>query len=276
MPTLPADSALEWRARRAQPDEVATRPDVHVSRLAAVQNGVVATRQLAACGVDRDAIKVRADRGNLHRVFRGVYAVGHDALTRTGLFTAAVLACGEGSVLGHHAAAAYHAMLTWDDRDVEVIVPRAGGRGIDGIRAHRARLDRRDVWRRDNILVTRPARTILDLATTMPAKRLRRVVRQALAEGRVSIRQLADVVDRNRGQRGVATLRKLIADGHVPTRSEFEDRALDLILQAGIPRPEVNPKLVLDGRTIRPDMLWRELVDHPRQTIARMEAARSA
>lgn len=102
----------------------ATRPDERrVARFAAEQNGVIATRQLRACGLNGQAIRVRVDRGTLHPAFRGVYAVGHDALTQMGAFTAAVLACGDGAVLSDHAAAAYHRMLRWDDRDVEVIVP---------------------------------------------------------------------------------------------------------------------------------------------------------
>jgi predicted transcriptional regulator of viral defense system len=249
----------EWRVSLREAKEGATRADQRVARVAGDQSGVIASRQLAACGLDACAVKVRADRGSLHRVFHGVYAVGHDALSRTGVFTAAVLACGDGAILGHHAAAAYHRMRGWDDRDVEVIVPRSGGRRIDGIRAYRSRVDPRDVWTRGGILVTSPARTILDLAATTRARPLRRLVRQALAEGRVSIRQLTDVVDRHRGHRGVAALRRIVADGYVPTRSELEDRALDLIAEAGITRPEVNPRLALGGRTIRPDMFWREL-----------------
>lgn len=226
--------------------------------MAGEHNGVIATQQLKRCGVDRDAIRVRVARGGLHPVFHGVYAVGHAALTQTGLFTAAVLACGRGAVLGHRAAAAYHGLLEWEDRDIQVIVPRSAGRKIDGIRAHRQRLDERDVWTRDNMRVTSPARTILDLAATTAGRPLRRIVRQALAEGRVSIRQLTDVVDCHRGHRGAGRLRRLVADGYVPARSELEDRALDRLGAHGIPPPEVNVRLELGGRRIRPDLLWRD------------------
>ena len=49
----------------------------------------------------------------------------------------------------------------------------------------------------------------------------------------------------------------MIADGPSPTRSLHEDVVLDLIDEAGIERPEVNPKLDLGGRRLMPDMLWR-------------------
>jgi hypothetical protein len=218
---------------------------------------MVTTWQLLACGLTHNAIATRVRRGQLHRVYRGVYAVGHDALTQTASFVAAVLACGAQATLAHHAAAAHLQMLEHDGREPDVIVPCGGGRKIDGIRAHRSRLDRRDVWIRDGIRVTSPARTILDLAATTHPKPLRRLARQAQAEQRVNVRQLLDVLDRNPHHRGAARLRATIADGPAPTRSDHEDLVLDLLDRAGIERPELNPRMRLDDRPISPDMLWR-------------------
>jgi hypothetical protein len=228
-----------------------------MARRARSQGGVVTARQLAACGIDSDAITVRVRRGQLHPLYRGVYAVGHDALTPVASFAAAVLACGAGAVLSDYAAAAHLGMRRGDDRFPEVTVPRAGGRKIDGIRVHRRQLDPRDVCTRDGIRVTRPARTILDVAATMPPAALRRMVRQAQAERIVTMRQLLDVLARHRGHRGAAKLRAVIADGPTPTRSELEDHVLALVVQAGIERPEINPRLEIDGRRVEPDLLWR-------------------
>jgi hypothetical protein len=116
------------------PRNIATRADVAVAELAAGQNAVVSTRQLTACGVDSGAVTVRVRRGQLHRVHRGVYAVGTGLLTLRGELTAAVLACGDGAVLSHHAAAAWWELLAWEPRSPEVIVPGGAGRGLDGIR----------------------------------------------------------------------------------------------------------------------------------------------
>jgi hypothetical protein len=232
---------------------------VAVARLAARRHGVVTTRQLAACGIVGPMVTARVRRGNLHPIHRGVYAVGHDALTQTASFAAAVLACGAGAVLSHHAAAVHLGLLAGlDGRLPEVIVPRAGGRRLDGVRAHRSALNPGDVWTRDAIRVTSPARTSLDLAATTAAKALRRTLRQAQAEQRVNVRQLLDVLHRHPHHRGAAKLRAAIADGPAPTRSDHEDLVLDLIDRAGIRRPELNPRLRVGGRTILPDMLWRE------------------
>ena len=227
--------------------------------MAAEQNDVIATWQLKACGLDNRAIAVRVRRAQLHRVHRGVYAVGTGVLTMRGRLTAAVLACGEDAVLSHRAAAAWWGMLEWDGRPVEVIVSRGAGRALDGIRPRWSRsLHEHDVWRRDHVRLTSPARTALDLAADMTPKALRRMVRQSLAERRLSIRGLSDVLSRARRHPGARALRAVVADGHVPTRSELEDLALDLLEAAGIARPDVNPLLRLDGRDIRPDLLFRE------------------
>jgi predicted transcriptional regulator of viral defense system len=60
---------------------------------------VISVAQLMAAGLDRSAIARRVRRGWLHRVHRGVYAVGHTSLGATGRWFAAVLACGDDAVL---------------------------------------------------------------------------------------------------------------------------------------------------------------------------------
>jgi len=63
-----------------------------LARLAANQHGVVSLAQMRAVGLGKEAVKARARRGRLHRVHRGVYAVGHPRLTNEGRWMAAVLA----------------------------------------------------------------------------------------------------------------------------------------------------------------------------------------
>ena len=47
----------------------------------------------------------------------------------------------------------------------------------------------------------------------------------------------------------------IVAAGPAPTRTEFEDVLLDLVLTTFEP-PQVNPKLTIAGRTIYPDLRW--------------------
>jgi len=96
-------------------------------------------QQLQGCGLSAKAILVRERRGQLHRVHRGVYAVGHEAWTLHGHFMAAVLAGGEGAVLSHFAAAALWGFLRWQPGAADVIVPGDRGRTQKRLHVHRAR-----------------------------------------------------------------------------------------------------------------------------------------
>ncbi|MCB0875421.1 MAG: type IV toxin-antitoxin system AbiEi family antitoxin domain-containing protein [Solirubrobacterales bacterium] len=78
--------------------------DVEIARLAARRHGVVAARQLTGIGASSRAIERRVDKSRLHRIHRGVYAVGHDRLTIRGRWMAAVPAGGPGTVLSHRPA----------------------------------------------------------------------------------------------------------------------------------------------------------------------------
>ena len=247
------------RSDRSRADQDAPPPDARVARLAAERDGVLSIAQLRECGLDGDAIASRVRAGGLHRVHRGVYAVGHPGLTVRGRFRAAVLACREGAVLSHFAAAALWGFLEWANRLPDVTILGDGGRRIPGVRVHRSRsLDERDVRRHHGIRVTTPARTLLDLAAVLPERALRRAVRRAQAEKLVTIPQILELLDRANGHRGAARLRAAVADGPAPTRSELEDVLLDLLDDGGIPRPQINAPLRFGAVTIIPDYLWRE------------------
>ena len=70
-------------------------PDAVIAELAGRQHGVVGRAQLMAAGVSRRAIARRIERGRLHLLYRGVYAVGHRAVSLTGRWMAATLATKE-------------------------------------------------------------------------------------------------------------------------------------------------------------------------------------
>ena len=230
------------------------RTDAAIANLAARQHGVVTSKQLAEVGLGRSAISERASSGRLHRLHRGVYAVGHRAPSWHGRWMAAVLACGEGAVLSHHAAAALWDLLRPIGGAIHVSVPTTSGRASQrGIHLHRCLSlpapeepspspsysdqeggrGRRLTTHRHNIPVTTIQRTIDDLRTSslLPLHLLRRAVRQAEHKG--------------------IHLEGLESDR---TRSDLESAFLALFRRNRIPSPEVNVKL---GRW-EVDFLWRE------------------
>ena len=246
------------RLSRSRADQSEPPPDARVARLAAERDGVLSIHQLRRCGLDGDAVATRVRLGRLHRLYRGVYAVGHPGLTLRGRFRAAVLACGESAVLSHFAAAAFWGFWAWEERLIDVTISGSGTRDLRGVRAHRSRAVERDVLVRCGMRVTTPARTLLDLAAVLPERALRSLVRRAEAQGAVSIRQILELLARSNGHRGAGKLRAVIAGGSAPTRSDLEDLLLDLLDRAGIERPEINAPLRFGGETIIPDYLWRD------------------
>ena len=77
--------------------------DRALAELAERQHGVVSRAQLVTLGFGRRAIDRVVAAGRLHRLHRGVYAVGHRLVGREGRFMAATLATG--GVLSHRSAA---------------------------------------------------------------------------------------------------------------------------------------------------------------------------
>ena len=68
-----------------------------VTRLAERQFGVISGTQWLACGIPNSKIGRWLDQERLHRVFRGVYAVGHRAKTTEARLAAALLLAGPGA-----------------------------------------------------------------------------------------------------------------------------------------------------------------------------------
>jgi len=209
--------------------------DAVVAGIAARQHGVVSLRQLLAAGMTKSGVARRAKAGRLHRIHRGVYAVGHPRLSYAGRCMAAVLACGKRAVVSHRSAAALWNLLQPESATIEISVPGTGGKGKHaGIKIHRSRtLTDALVTRRNGIPVTRPARTVSDLRRVLSAADLRRTIRQADVFG--------FRIDESDGQ----------SDG---TRSELEHLFLRLCRRHGLVMPEVNVQI--DSFLV--DFLWNE------------------
>jgi len=128
--------------------------DQRISVLAAGQHGGVSHAQLLELGLGKTAIQKRARAGRLHRVHRGMYAVGHPLLTQHGRFMAAALACGEGAVISHGCAAALWGLPWRQTARIDVTVPGRGGRSTRRlVVVHRARLAPGEVTVKDGIPV---------------------------------------------------------------------------------------------------------------------------
>ena len=257
------DAAMErahrrWTAESRRPREGRIPKDRLIAELAALQCGVVARRQLLVMGIGTGAISTRIRRHQLHPLHRGVYAVGHLALLPLARETAAVLAGGPGSFVSHRSAVVvWHLAPADGDSSIDVTV-RSSGRGArPGLRIHRSRLiEAGDVRHLRGLPVAGPARALIDFAEEASNRELERALHEALARNLVNVRGLLADAERFRGRRGVARIRRIVNESDHPmlTRSEAEERFLELIRSGQLPSPEVN--VLVEGYEV--DFLWRE------------------
>jgi hypothetical protein len=205
-----------------------------VAATAARQHDLITVEQLRDAGVSETSIRRGVEAGRLHRLYRGVYAVGHRSLSWRGRWLAAVLAAGDGAVLSHSSAAALWQFLRPISGPAHVTVGAAVRRKPrTGLRIHRSRtLTPRDITHRHGITVTAPARTIADIRGEVESYLFRRALRQAeLAGHRVP---------------HLSAVKR--------TRSDLELLFLGLCDDHGLPRPLVNRRV--HGHRV--DFYWPE------------------
>jgi very-short-patch-repair endonuclease len=230
--------------------------DTLVAAAAAGSRGVLSRSELRTCGLTDEAIKVRVRSGRLHRVFRGVYAVGHCGLTPEARWLAAVKACGPLAALSHSSLAMLFELWPVEDRLPEVTIPATSKCRVEGIIVHRTRdFDRLS---HKGIPTTSAARMVLDLAPRLGDVPLRRLMSRAQSRHLTNLRLLARQLDRAAGRPGRARFARILSTSPPATRSELEDRVHDLLTTAGLTPPHVNVPMRLDGRRVIPDFRWPE------------------
>jgi very-short-patch-repair endonuclease len=200
-------------------------------------------------------------RAWLRLVFHGVFAVGHEHLTISARLLAATLACGEGSVVSHGTAAWVYGLSEKRPEAIDVIAPVEAGRKIAGIRRRFVPVPvGREIWRRQGVPLTSPARTIVDCAGSDP-KGVAGMVEQASVLRLLDVRAIDRVLDGPR-RKGTKHLHRVLEPWRryrpgIKIRSRMEAKLLPLLTEAGLPVPETNARIRIGGRTYEVDFLWR-------------------
>lgn len=217
--------------------------EVDLATLAGRQHGVVSVRQLTSrLGYSEAAVSRAVAAGRLHRLHRGVYAVGHPNVSLHGRCLAAVLTCGPDALLSHRSAAWLWGLSRGGPAPFAVTspVPR---RPRPPIELHHSRVlapeDRALV---EGVPVTALPRTLLDNAASASPGQLARMVERSEELGLFDLGPLDSLFARAAGHPGCGRLRGAI-EGYRPvsfTRSRLEARFLELVLAAGLPQPHAN------------------------------------
>lgn len=215
-------------------------PDAAIWALVRRQHGVIARRQLLELGLSARQIERRIASGRLHPVWRGVYAVGRPLLDAHGRWMAAVLAGGSGAALSHGSAAELWGFGSQRHGPIDVSVPAQRRSRMRGIRTHRRIASvMSDVVAHEEIPLTSPVLTLIDLATYLKPMQLERAVNEADKLDLVKADVLHESLDDHCGQPGVAPLRRLLDPLTFRlSDSELEQRIRPLARAAGLPMPK--------------------------------------
>ena len=164
---------------------------------------------------------------------------------------AAVLAGGADAVLSHSSAAAAWELRPIGAGAIHVTIP--GDRGRErraGIRVHRSQtLTPADTTVHRGIPITTPLRTLIDIAATLKGRPLEQALDRAEQLHLVDFAELRHA----RSPSLRAVLSRYTA-GSTLTRSNLEERFLQLCDDHGLPRPETNTRI--EG--IEVDFVWRD------------------
>jgi very-short-patch-repair endonuclease len=213
---------------------------------------VVAHADLLSEKVSRDEIKHRVRRKRLRKVFRGVYLVGHDDPPAFAIEYAALKFAGPAAALSDVTAAVlYGALPPQVDPTIHLSL-KEKRTSPKGIKFHTRDLPEDEIRTIHNDLrITTPERTLLDCAHHA---HIERMVADLIRRELTTRAKIERILERHRGERNTARLRKVLDTGPLWSASEMERRFINLLRKAELPLAESN---LLMGRT-SPDLVWRE------------------
>jgi predicted transcriptional regulator of viral defense system len=219
----------------------ARNASVRVAKVAERQWGVISRTQLVECGLGSSSIARWLQRGLLHRVLPGIYAVGHARLPDEARCWAAVRYAGDEATLSHFTAAWWWGLIETRPTVIHVSGPGRGG-STGFVKVHHPRRPQRVTHR--GMPVTPVERTLRDIAFLLPARGIRRALSNA------DYQRLLDLVaaerQLGRGRPGAAALRRELEHfdpNFGLTRSPLEDEFVDLCGRHGLPPPRLNVKI---------------------------------
>jgi Protein of unknown function (DUF559) len=217
-----------------------------------------------AAGLSRDRLTDLIDNGKVRRVLQGVYQPASLPDTLENRCRAAALVMRPFGVFCDRTAAWLHGVDTFDYRELEILPPletfvlrdrsRTRRKGCQGGERD---LDSTDLCVIDGIRVTTPLRTALDLGCGLGRRDALAALDGFMRQCGVTRAQLEHELPRYRRRRGVVQLRGLVPLATAEAESAGESWTRMAIIDAGIPAPQPQFWIVIDGiRRFRLDMAY--------------------
>lgn len=221
--------------------------------------------RLAELGLRPTLLRSLIDRGEVIRLLRGVYVPAGLEVTHLLRVQAVSLVVDPGHVACDRTAAWIHGIDSFTSEESVVLPPieicslrgthQTERADADG---HTRDLEPADIMSIGGLRVTTPTRTALDLACLLRRREAYAVLNEFARHHAITKEQLGSELRRRyRGRRGVVQARALIPLVDPRLESQRESWTLLEILEAGLPAPEPQFWIEIDGvRTYRLDFAY--------------------
>lgn len=235
-------------------------------RLSRRQLGLVTSPQLARLGWSHHAVLHLVDRGLLFSVRRQVWRVAGAPESQEMMLLAAVLAAGDGTLLGFATGA-----RTWgftkvpEPALIDIVTDSWSQPRLVGVKGHRTNfLPDHHRSRVGALPVTSAERTITDCCGMLRPDQLRATVNDGLRRKVLTLPRLTRCVDEvpRSGRRPIVPMVELLKStvaGYDPGDSDPEVDLVDALVDAGFPRPAQQVRVESEGQTMFLDVAWPDL-----------------
>jgi hypothetical protein len=229
---------------------------------------IATTAQWAARGVSGWQLRQRTAKGEFVALRRNVYAKAaefakSDPILQHAFHVTAAMHVTRGTA-SHTSAAVLHGLnlLKRPQGNVVTLTRAPGSRGSrssrNRIKIHAAELPAEHVTYLYGRPVTTPARTVIDLARTLPFMNGVVTADSALQAGKTSREELAEVLAACRGWPGSAKAGRVLRFSDGRAESALESCARVIFAEHGLPPPDLQVEIYGHGFIGRVDFFWPE------------------
>jgi very-short-patch-repair endonuclease len=239
-----------------------TQTIARIDEIARVQHGVVTRAQALEAGLSERSISNRIKSGAWKREVSGVFCLR--AIEPTWLTRLMATCLSLEAVASHRSAARLWDIDGFDSARREVTISRAGGRTRSGVTVHEStQNDGSDTLVRRNVPCATVGRTILDLGAVVSVRRVEWAMDDVLRRELLTLADLEATLARRcrKGRNGCGPLRELLEERTGSERvpdSKWNRMVARLLVDAGLPRPDLELPVRVGGRPYRVDLAYPE------------------
>lgn len=221
-----------------------------------IQAGGIATTAQLLTVMTRQQIDVQVKKGNLFRVWRGVYTTEVPDLL--GRLAALDVVMGQRAICCMGTAAALYGFDVENSTAIHVLDPGIRMRPTKGLMVHqRLGAPLKSVAGR---LATAPGWTAVEVARTLGSPRALATLDAALRSTWCGHADLENAVREQCGRRGIVAVRGLLEYADARAESAMESEARLVMIDYGLPKPELQYEIRgRGGETWRVDFAWPDL-----------------